>query len=124
MYLLWRSKWICVLCEREMDWLQLPLHHKCHVLSESQCVKVGFIIAWVDEACQHSVLAVHYAVYVHHYCDVRDIHAAEHAKKMGLGLKPVVHWQIYCDKNYFSKPQDKGIYIYILKYACFATFVL
>lgn len=42
---------------REMDWLQLPLYHKCHVLSESQCVEVGFIVAWVDEACQNSELA-------------------------------------------------------------------
>ena len=44
---------LCSVCEREreMDWLQPPLYHKCHVLSESQCVKVSFIIAWVDEAC-------------------------------------------------------------------------
>jgi len=57
-----------------MDWIQLPLYHKCHVLSESQCVKVGFITAWLDEANQCCVVAKHYAIYVHVYYVVRDIH--------------------------------------------------
>jgi hypothetical protein len=36
------------------------------MFSESQCVKVGFITAWLDEANQHNLVATHYAMYVHH----------------------------------------------------------
>jgi hypothetical protein len=35
------------------------------MFSESQCVKVGFITAWLDEANQHNLVATHYVMYVH-----------------------------------------------------------
>jgi hypothetical protein len=38
---------LCSVWERRIGY-NYPMYHKRHVLSESQCVKVGFIIAWVD----------------------------------------------------------------------------
>jgi hypothetical protein len=46
------------------------------------------------------------------------------AKKMGLRLKPVVHWQIYCDMNYFSQPQDRAQGDKYVPNCFFTTFVL
>jgi hypothetical protein len=43
-----------------MDWIQPPLSYKCHVLSETQCVKVASISVWLDEANQDYGVTKHY----------------------------------------------------------------
>jgi hypothetical protein len=68
--------------------LQLPLYHKCHVLSESQIVKVGFITAWLDEANQHKMEGLHYALYVL-LCYAVRYHLAPDCARGGHA-KPVV----------------------------------
>lgn len=55
------------------------------MFSESQCVKVGFITVWQDEANQHNPETTHYAMYVHRcyavtYPLAPDCTLSEHVK--------------------------------------------